>query len=223
MAEKRVASGIPGLDPIIKGGFLPNNVYLITGGTGTGKTIFCMQFIHEGLKKGERCIYFTLEEPPEDVMDDAAMFGWDLRKYIKEKKLIIEYQNPFEMADMTTAMVDKIKKFGATRVVIDSTAIFGMVFKTGYDLRMHLYELIKVLKTTNAAVLMTSEILEESKMLSRFGIEEFVVDGIIFLQYINFQGAITRGLMVRKMRRTDHGRDVYPMIINDSGVSIKKH
>lgn len=220
--EERVSTGVPGLDKLMQGGYVKNDIYLITGGTGTGKTLFCCQFLWDGLQKGEKCIFFSLEELPQDVIHDAENFGWDFQKYIDKKMFLIEYQDPFEMVDITTLVKEKIEKFGAKRVVIDSTSIFGMVFKDENELRKRLYELIKTLKKTDTVVLMTAEIEEESKALSRFGVEEFVVDGVIILNYLGLGGEFDRSLMIRKMRRTDHFKDIISFDITKNGISIKK-
>ncbi len=221
---ERVSSGIPGLDGLIGGGFIPNDVYLITGGTGCGKTLFCCQFIWEGLQKGENGIYFSLEEMPKDVLHDAEVFGWDFQKYIDQKKFLIEYQDPFEMADITTLVKEKINKFKAKRVVIDSTSIFGMVLKDVEELRKRLYELIKALKQTDTVVLLTGEVPSGSDSLSRFGVEEFVVDGIIVLHHMEFGSGESspRSLIIKKMRRTKHGEDVYPLKFTSKGLEVQK-
>jgi KaiC/GvpD/RAD55 family RecA-like ATPase len=67
-----------------------------------------------------------------------------------------------------------------------------------------------------------SEIPEDSKALSRFGVEEFVVDGVIVLNYLGIGEAYSRSLLIRKMRRTNHGRDVYPFEITPKGIVVKK-
>lgn len=219
---ERASTGIPGLDKLMQGGFIKNDVYLVTGGTGTGKTLFCCQFLLDGLQKGEKCIFFSLEELPEDVIHDAENFGWDFQHYIDKKMFLIEYQDPFEMVDITTLVKEKIEKFGATRVVIDSTSIFGMVFKDEHELRKRLYELIKTLKQTDTVVLMTAEVTEDTKALSRFGVEEFVVDGVIVLNYLGVGEVNTRTLQIRKMRRTDHGKDSYILDIIKDGLVVKK-
>ena len=85
---ERIPSGIPGLDELIEGGFLKGSTNLVSGAAGTGKTIFCSQFIWEGLQRGESCMFITLEERPEDIMGDVKRFGWDFDKYIEEKKLL---------------------------------------------------------------------------------------------------------------------------------------
>lgn len=218
----RVTSGIPGLDELIGGGFIPNDVYLVTGSTGTGKTLFCSQFLWEGLKRGENGIFFSLEEQPEDVLDDTQMFGWDFHSYMKQNKFLIQYYDPFEMIDIGTEVRDLITKFNAKRVVIDSTSIFGMFFDKQKELRKKLYELVKILKATNTTVLMTAEILEDQKGLSRYGVEEFIVDGVILLNYMGIGQVSSRSLMVRKMRRTNHATDSFPFSVSDKGLKIEK-
>ena len=220
----RMPSGIPGLDELIGGGYVPNDVYLVTGGTGTGKTLFCCQFLWEGLQKGEKCIFFSLEELPQDVIGDALNFGWDFQKYIDSGQCQIIYQDPFELVDITSQVKDMIEKFGATRIVFDSTSIFGMIFKTEHELRQRLYQLIRTLKSVshNTVVLMTAEIEEGSNRLSRFGVEEFVVDGVIMLNYLGVGEVSNRSLLIRKMRRTDHGKDSYMLNIDENGLSVKK-
>ena len=220
--NKRVPTGIPGLDKLMDGGLVDGDVYLVTGGTGTGKTLFCCQFLWEGLKNGEPGIFFSLEEHPQDVIHDAESFGWDFQKHIDNKKFIIEYQDPFEMADITTMVKNKIKKLGAKRVVIDSTSIFGMIFKDSSELRQRLYELIKSLKETGAVVLMTAEILEDTKGLSRYGVEEFVADGVIVLNYMTIGTEAFGSIEVRKMRRTAHQHGLYPTKITKNGIEIGK-
>ncbi|MBI2971561.1 MAG: hypothetical protein HYY37_04065 [Candidatus Aenigmarchaeota archaeon] len=216
----RVSSGIPGLDKLIGGGYIVNDIYLVTGGTGTGKTLFCCQFLWEGLQKGEKSIFFSLEELPDDVLHDAAVFGWDFQKYISSGMFSIEYQDPFEMVDIASMVREKIQKFGAKRIVIDSTSIFGMVFEKEHELRKSLYNLIKQLKGIDCVVLMTAEVVEGSKGLSRYGVEEFVVDGVITLASTNVGGEFFLNLQVKKMRRTPHEKGLYPYEISTKGIEI---
>ncbi len=220
---ERISSGIPGLDKLIGGGYVQNDIYLVTGGTGTGKTLFCCQFLWEGLQKGENGIFFSLEELPEDVLHDAAVFGWDFQKYIKDGKFLIEYQDPFEMVDIASMVREKIRKFGAKRVVIDSTSIFGMVFEKEHELRKSLYNLIKQLKGIDCVVLMTAEVPEQEGVtrLSRYGVEEFIVDGVIVLFYTGIGGEEGSSVEVRKMRRTKHARGYFPLEFTKDGLSVK--
>ncbi|MHA1131169.1 MAG: ATPase domain-containing protein, partial [Candidatus Helarchaeota archaeon] len=78
---ERVKSGISGLDEILNGGFIKGTNVLLAGSAGTGKTIFCMQFLYNGVVDyDEPGIFVTLEEMPAELRREAALFGWDFRK-----------------------------------------------------------------------------------------------------------------------------------------------
>ena len=219
---ERVPSGIPGLDKLIEGGFVKGSTNLISGGAGTGKTIFSVQFILEGLKRGENCMFITLEQRPEDIIGDVKRFGWDLEKYIKNKKLILEYQDPFQVTDITSPLLDKIQQHNIQRVAIDSTAVFGMYYKDPFEIRKQLFKLLTGLKEIGVTSVLTSELPEEYTTLAKFGVEEFIVDGLIVLHFLGIGEKNYHSLQIRKMRRTDHAKDVFPMEISDKGIVIRK-
>ena len=220
---KRIPSGIPGLDKLMEGGLIQGSTTLVSGAAGTGKTIFCAQFLLEGLKKGEMCMFITLEEKPEDIIGDVKRFGWDFQKYVDEKKLYLEFQDPFQITDITSPLLDKIQQHKIERVAIDSTAVFEMYYKEPAEVRKQLFKLLTGLKNIGVTSVLTSELPEESKTLAKFGVEEFVVDGVIILHYLGIGESVYNSLQVRKMRRTKHEKDVFPMEINDKdGISVKK-
>jgi len=74
----RVSTGIPELDYMLNGGLLPGRPYIVSGPPGSGKTTLCLHFLREGLKNGERCMLVTLDEPPNEIKENIAVFGWDL-------------------------------------------------------------------------------------------------------------------------------------------------
>ena len=84
MILKRIKTGIPGLDGLMEGGFIQGSVNMVTGSTGTGKTIIGTQFLWHGLQKGETGVYITLEEDPTDIKEDVRSFNWDIGKYEKK-------------------------------------------------------------------------------------------------------------------------------------------
>src|SRR5437870_13885272 len=86
---ERVSSGIPGLDRLIEGGLPKGRSILVTGEPGTGKTIFSLQFLAEGLARGESGIYVAADEPPLDIIEQAASMGSDFEKHIENKELAI--------------------------------------------------------------------------------------------------------------------------------------
>lgn len=86
---ERVKSGIQGFDELVNGGIPKRNVVLLSGGPGTGKTIFSWQFLYYGLTQGEPGVLVTLEEHPVQVRREMSAFGWDVRRYEDEGKFAI--------------------------------------------------------------------------------------------------------------------------------------
>src|SRR3989475_6570285 len=86
---ERVPSGIPGLDDLIEGGFWPKSTVVILGSSGTGKSTFAIQFLMEGIEQGDQALYVTLEEPPEQIMREADLMSFDMRKYYEKSLFFI--------------------------------------------------------------------------------------------------------------------------------------
>ena len=116
--------------------------------------------------------------------------------------------------------MEKIKSNNISRVALDSTSILGLYFEKPSDVRKQLYKLVIALKKTGATSLLTAEILEGSSHISRFGVEEFVVDGVIVIHTIGTGQGMYRSLQIKKMRRTDHSHDIHSMKITENGIRI---
>lgn len=223
MILKRIKTGIPGLDGLLQGGFIQGSAYLLTGTTGTGKTIFGCQFLWHGLQKGETGVYLTLEEDPTDIKEDVRQFGWDFERYEKKGLCRIIYHDPAQINNIATVMIDELKNLKASRLVIDSTSVMGLNLETPAQIRRRVFSIVNSIKARNDCTsLIISEIPEDSKALSRFGVEEYIVDGVLMLNYLGIGEEYNRSLMIRKMRRTDHGKDVYPFEISNRGIVIRK-
>ena len=218
---ERVSSGIPGLDKLIQGGFVKNSVNLISGATGTGKTIFGLQYIWYGLENGENGVFISLEQEPEELLADVEFFRWDFEKYIKKKKCIIEFISTWDIEELPLIVLDRINQIKAKRFVLDTISLVC----SGYEpsrMRAEVSEFLNKLRHSGATSLLICEIPEESKAISTFGVEEFLVDGIIVLSYLGLVvSGSPRSLMIRKMRRTKHGTQVYPIEITKKGIVIK--
>lgn len=222
MAFSRITTGIPGLDSLMDGGIIEDSVILVTGETGTGKTLFCSQFLWHGLKKGETCIFITLEEDPDDIKEDVRAFGWDFDDYEEKGLFRIIYHDPAQVNNLGSMIIDEVKNIKAKRLVIDSTSLIGLNIQDTSQIRKIMYNIINVIKKNNCTALLTAEIPEGTKGLSKFGVEEFVVDGVIVLNYLEYAaGGLDRSLIIRKMRRTDHGKDIYPIDITKKGIIVK--
>jgi len=220
--NERIKTGIPGLDSLIEGGFLKGHTVLITGPAGAGKTIFCCQFLWEGLNNGERCMYITFEELPEEIKVDALAFGWDFGKYENEGKLVLTHKDPFQVTDITGRLENEIERNKITRVVIDSTSLLGLYFKDPHDIRRELYKLMCALKSTEATSVLTAETKEDMEFVPRFGVEEYVADASIILFFTGIGESGFRSLQVRKMRNTKHSTNTHPFEITKNGITIHK-
>lgn len=223
MVIARVKTGIPGLDGLLEGGLVKGSVTMITGSTGTGKTIFGTQYIWNGLLKGETGVYVTMEEDPTDIREDAKVFGWDFEKYEKKGLCKIIYHDPAQVNNLPSVIMEEVTRIKANRLVIDSTSILGLNIERPSQIRRRLFGIVSALKSHDGCTaLVLSEVQEDSKALSRWGVEEFVVDGVIVLNYLGIGEDYNRSLMVRKMRRTNHGKDIYPFEISSAGINIRK-
>lgn len=216
MEKKRVSTGISGLDPLIEGGFPEGKSFLITGEAGTGKTIFCMQFILKGLMEGGKAVYVAVDEKPSDILEEAASLGWDLLKYIEQKNLLILDASPLFSARMGSGkekevdvqktvgdLASYVKRMGATRVVIDPVGPLILSRDSSARAQEHVRTLVHSLQdnmgTTN---LLTSYAIPGVAGAGEGGVEEFLVAGAVILSVARVQNRLVRTLLVRKMRGT---------------------
>lgn len=208
----RVRTGIEGLDEMLEGGIPRAHAVAIMGSFGTGKTTFCLQYITEGLRSGEKGIFISLEEDEESIFSNAAGFGWDLKPYVDQKKLTIVKLEPTDAKSTVTRVKSElpeyIKAFGASRIVLDSVSLLNMLYDSEHEKRLNLFNLIQMIRKTGATCLMTAEVKDDNPNTSRDGLVEYAVDGVIALRYeeIKEKGEIQLTLRVLKMRRTGHSR-----------------
>jgi len=232
----RISTGIAGLDPLIGGGFLSGKAYLVSGESGTGKTVFGLQYLYDGLIRAENGIYISADDKPNHIIIDAESLGWDLRKYIEGRKLaLLDISKHFaeiragktDEVDVSAVIADltqEVKDIGAKRIVIDTIAplIFGqenLACVLGYIRGI----VTAVENGLGCTTLMTSGIPSGSTFLSRYGVEEFLAEGVIVLDTLRFNGYCVRTLSIRKMRCTavepcDHIFEILPQ----RGIVIKQ-
>ncbi|MEK6822223.1 MAG: ATPase domain-containing protein [Nanoarchaeota archaeon] len=228
--DSRIPSGIPGFDALIEGGFVKGSVNLVTGGTGTGKTIFALQFTYNQIQKGRNVLYVSFEENLEGLVGDGLLFGWDFEKLQKEQKVFFSTFRPVGSPDVATEFTKLVKTYGISIVIIDSISVMALAFEENYyKMRKELYLLIDLLKRLGCTCLFTAEIPGEASLdvttggaLSRDGVSEFVADSVITLHNAGIGGEGDRAIRVLKMRRTSHVKDPVQMDITDKGMVVKK-
>jgi len=215
----RVTTGIPGLDEMIEGGFIKNSSILITGGCGSGKSTFCMQFIYNGAKSGENGIYVTFEEYPDTFKRNMLRYNWNLQELEDKKKIKILRIDPKDTINLIKEdygeIADAINEVKAKRVVIDSISSIELMIKDEFEKRQTILELISWLQKHECTSLMVSESEQEPTRYSRHGIIEFIVDGVLVMYNMRRGKARIKALEVLKMRGTNHITNLVPYVIKD--------
>ncbi|HHN93889.1 MAG TPA: hypothetical protein ENK17_03900, partial [Anaerolineae bacterium] len=141
---ERVKTGIPGLDEMLRGGFLPQTANLVEGAPGTGKTTLGMQFIYHGITAcDEPGLILTFEEFPQQYYNDAANFGWDFRRLEREGKLRVMMTSPeVSRADLEQVggrLERLVRRMGAKRVLVDSLSHFERLSEDPAEMRAIVY------------------------------------------------------------------------------------
>jgi circadian clock protein KaiC len=237
----RVSTGVQGLDQIIQGGLPKNSTTLISGPPGGGKSIFCFQFLYEGVKKGEKCLFLTLDKKPEGLILQARQLGLDFQNAIENnlikfeflnisKKLVYERMvNEILSGDYQRIVLDSITPLSEMPIVIrpseehnlDSSMVNFEDYPDDTSLpkrRLHLRFIMSTLESTNSTSVITSELPLGSSLLSRDGISEFLADAVLTLSYDNTMDR--RKLSVVKMRNTKHTLKPHDIKIDFGGIKI---
>ena len=206
---ERIPAGIEGLDKMIEGGFVRNSTIMIRGGTGTGKTLFCLQYLYEGATKyKEPGVFLSFAEPKEAIFQHGRVFGWDFEAL--EKKELFEFvkYEPHEIAKTMEegggAVKEMMEAMKTKRLAIDSLTAYSLLFESKYKQHSSILTLFEMLNKVSCTSLVTSEspgtLTHETG--GRLG---FLTDGIINLYYMRKgKRSRTRALEVIKMRDTTH-------------------
>ena len=220
---ERIPTGIPGLDELIEGGFPKGSVILLSGTCGTGKTIASLQFLWYGVQHGENGVYISFEESVKQVKESAKEFGWDLEKAEKEGKLIMIRYDPFHVEDVIDIIISSVRKINAKRLVIDSISALGMYIRDPTEIRRSIYTLVSNIYKLGCTTILISEILPDQLELSRFGVEEFLADGVIVFYYTRINTYFARAITIWKMRYTQHSQRIHPYKITKEGIVVYPH
>jgi len=238
---ERVKTGIEGLDLLMEGGIPKNSITLISGPPGSGKSIFCFQFLYEGIKNGEKCLFLTLDKKAEGLLAQAKELGLDFEPAIEKKIAKFLYLN-INKKFVYESMINEILSGGYNRIVLDSiTPLSEMpIFMRGegsdnLDIsvvstddypsgvsvptrRLHLRYIMNALESTNSTSVVTSELPAGSSLLSRDGISEFLADGVIIFSLDPTMDR--RKISIMKMRNTKHTLKPHDITIGRGGIKI---
>lgn len=222
----KVKTGINGFEEITYGGLPKGRATLISGSSGSGKTIFATQFLIEGIRQQkEPGVFVTFEENTADLSNNVSSFGWDIHKHEKENMWrYVDASIPFESETEIVGEYDLqalivrigavIKEINAKRIVLDSIGSLFNYFQDPFIIRRELYKVLSFLKKKNIIIILTSERLDEYGLVSRFGIEEYIADNVVILRNVLENEKRRRTIEILKYRGSIHSAGEQSFVID---------
>jgi circadian clock protein KaiC len=222
---QKLPTGIKSFDVIAKGGLPKYRTTLVSGTAGSGKTVFAMQFLAEGIRQsGEGGVFVTFEESAADIRKNMGNFGWPLDEWERDGKLIFVDASPdpeieiveagsFDLGALLARVQNAVKKVKAKRVSVDSLGAMFSQFSDQSVVRRELFRIASALKHMDVTALLTAERVQDYGPVARFGIEEFIADNVIILRNVLDAENRRRTIEILKFRGTDHQKGEYPFTI----------
>jgi circadian clock protein KaiC len=234
-SDLKIRTGIPGFDLIVDGGLKEGKTIVLSGESGSGKSTFGMQFLHNGaLDFEEPGIFVTLTQSPQELISDFRGYGWDIEKLINEEKILIVDARPFKMNDETFSSTDllydtepfpfthltqlilqAIKKIKAKRLVVDSLSVLSIQYANQFNTRQGIQKMIHALDEKKCTSIFISENLD-----SRTPPEWYAASGIVILNHVQKTNTMERSIQVIKMRGVKHSEQTYPIRFNENGYNV---
>ncbi len=222
-SQIRVSSGVPELDKMCAGGMYRDSIILVSGATGTGKTLMVSQYIKAAIEAGERALLFGAEESREQLTRNAASWGVDFEKAERDGllRIICRYPEVMGLEDHLLQIKRDIRAFQPQRVAIDSMSAFERVStpKSFREFVIALTSTIKHLEITGLFTNTTS-MLTGGESITETHIST-ITDTIILLRYVELHGEMRRGLTVLKMRGTFHDKGIREYVIDSHGLHVQ--
>jgi circadian clock protein KaiC len=229
----KLETGIPGFDVIARGGLPKCRTTLLTGTAGSGKTVFAVQFLAEGIRGHQQNgVFVTFEEPPSDICRNFINQGWDIPKWEAEGRWAFVDVSPrpgqqlvqagkFDLSALLARIENAVKGVGASRVSLDSLgAIFAQVADRS-TLRSELFRITSTLKNMGVTAVLTAERDREGGPLTKCGIEEFIADNVVVMRNLLEKERRRRTLEILKFRGAVHEKGEHPFtIIPGQGIVV---
>ncbi len=224
-------SHIPGFDFISQGGLPDAATTLVTGTPGSAKTVLALQFLAEGIAKGDEAgVFVTFEERPDRVRRYAVGFNFDISAWEKAEKWRFVDASPrasdrlvetgeFNFAALIARIQHAVEQTGAKRVVLDSVSSVFSQFTDTSVVRHELFRVAEALRDLDVTAIITAERSSESQV-SRHNIEDFVADNVVILRNRLEDECRRRTIEILKYRGTPHRKGEFPFTITEEGIVV---
>lgn len=223
-SDLRISSGDPVLDTMCSGGFFRDSIILVSGATGTGKTLMVTKFMRAAIEAGERGLLFAFEESREQLIRNATAWGVDYEAAERQGllKVICRYPEAMGLEDHLIHLKRDIESFAPARLAVDSMSALERVSspRTFREFVIGVTSHIKAkqvtgLFTNTTSMLLGGESITETHIST-------ITDLIILLRYVELQGEMRRGLTVLKMRGSWHEKEIREYVIDRTGMRISE-
>ncbi len=224
VTNKRVTTGIKGLDDMLHGGFIRGSMILVRGAPGTGKTSLALQYLIHGARNNEPGLFISFEELPNSLYRDARALGWDLKSLEDEGKLQMLFTSPevflASIQSPKSRLSQNLLEANIRRLVLDSVSHFDRLTSDTDELRDIYTSVANGLRREGITAMLLGE--EGRSMYQRAfkGGISFIVDAIVMLRYVEVESAMQRAIMVLKMRGSNHAKEIRRYEIKSGGLHI---
>jgi circadian clock protein KaiC len=221
-SDVRITSGNPELDKMCGGGFFRDSVILVSGATGTGKTLTVTQFLNGGTAAGERCLLLAFEESREQLFRNATGWGFDFERMEREGRLrvVCDYPEVASLEDWLLTIQRTVTEFRPSRVALDSLSAIERVgtMKAFREFVIGLTSFIKQQEITGLLTSTTPTLMGGTSITE--GHISTLTDSIVLLRYVEMFGEMKRGITVLKMRGSVHDKGIREFTIDRKGMHL---
>jgi circadian clock protein KaiC len=229
----KLRTEIEGFDLIAEGGLPRGRATLLSGTSGSAKTVFAAQFLAAGIRRAKQNgVFVTFEESPDDIRRNMAGFGWDIAAWEAAGQWVFVDGSPdpahlpvvsgsYDLGALLSRIEHAVRKVGASRVVLDSLGGIFAQFDDTATIRAELFRIARALRQLEVTAIITAERLDEHGPIARYGVEEFVSDNVIVLRNGLQDEVRRRTIEILKYRGTDHQKGEWPFtIVSGEGMVV---
>ncbi len=220
--KERISTGVKGLDRMTGGGFIAGSAILLSGSSGTGKTITGTQFILDGLLKKEPGVMVLFEEDAIQIRENSRKFGWNLNEFEDKNMLRIISPLGFHAQELATQIKGTIEEMKAKRLLFDGTSRLNGILPHYMPLPEFMEDMVNYLKNKNTTAIYTNETsnLTGATQITGTGISA-MMDTVILLRYVEIKSEMRKAISVLKMRGSNHDKEIREIIISEKGVEVR--